>query len=227
MRLTYLALVLACAACSKKSNDAPKATGSAAPKTTDVEVQKPKSDAPWDFDAAAVQAKLQGAWIVKDHGYLGSIEAWEVKGDQVKMWNAKKDKETIGTLVIKGPCVYEMKEGDGSSTTSHYVFDGDTLHMGLGDAGVKQGEKIIACMSNGVFVSEPGKCTFYLDNFGKWSPEEGTCGLNGTEFKAANTSFKYEGSMPAHGNVFASDQLWNNQPVKAASYEEAKAKAKG
>ena len=227
MRLTYLALVLACAACSKKTDDTSKATGSAAPKTTDVEVKKPKSDAPWDFDAAAVQAKLQGAWIVKDQGYLGSREAWEIKGDTIKMWDAKKDKETTAKITIKGPCVLEMTEENGSGTVSHYVFDGDTLHMGLGDAGVKQGDKIIACMSNGVFVSDGGKCTFYLDNFGKWSPEEGKCGVEGTEFKASNTSFKYEGSMTARGNVFATDQLWNNQPVKAASYDEAKAKAKG
>ena len=62
----------------------------------------------------------------------------------------------------------------------------------------------------------------------KWDPEEATCSLEGDTFKAANTSFKYEGSMPAHGSVFASDQLWNNPPpVKAASYDEAKAKAKG
>jgi hypothetical protein len=226
MRVHYLALVLACAACSKKSNDAPKATGSAAPKA--AETPKPKSDTPWDFDAAALQAKFQGAWVVKDHGYLGSSEAWEVKGDQVKIWDAKRDKETTATLVVKGPCVYEMKESDGSSTTSHYVIDGDTLHMGLGDAGVKVGDKVIACMSNGVFVLDGGKCTFYMDNFGKWSPEEGTCSIEGDTFKAANTSFKYEGSMPAHGSVFASDQLWNNPPpVKAASYDEAKAKAKG
>jgi hypothetical protein len=227
MRVHHLALVLACAACSKKTNEAPKATtGSAAPKTMDT--PKPKSDAPWEFDAAAVQAKLQGAWVVKDQGYLGSTEAWEVKGDQVKMWDAKQDKETTATLVVKGPCLFDLKEGGGSSSTSHYVLDGDTLHMGLGDAGVKIGDKVVACMSNGVFVLDGTKCTFYLDDFGKWSPEEGTCSIDGTNFKAANASFHYEGSMPAHGNVFASDQLWNNPaPVKAASYDEAKTKAKG
>jgi hypothetical protein len=227
MRVHHLALVLACAACSKKTNDAPKATtGSATPKTT--ETPKPKSNTPWDFDAAALQAKFQGAWVVKDHGYLGSTEAWEVKGDQVKIWDAKQNKETTATLVVKGPCVYEMKEGDGSSTTSHYVIDGDTIHMGLGDAGVKQGDKVIACMSNGVFVLDGGKCTFYLDSFGKWEPEDATCSVEGDKLKAANTSFKFEGEMTAHSNVFATDQLWNNPPpVKAASYDEAKAKAKG
>jgi hypothetical protein len=229
MRARYLALALLAVACSKKTNDAPKATGSAN-HPTDESTMGPKPDpsgAPWKFDAAAVEKKLQGAWVVKDHGYLGSVEAWNVTGNHVKIWDAKSDKETDNTLVIKGPCVYEIQEPGGSSTVSHYVFDGDTLHMGLGDAGVKQDGKIVACMSNGVFVLDGTKCAFYLDDFGKWSPEEGTCSLDGLNFKASNASFHYDGSMPAHGDVFASDQLWNNAPVKAASYDEAKAKAKG
>jgi len=222
MRTTFL-LVACLAACSKPKDTKDKPTPTEAAKPTEVAAPAAPA-APWQLDPAAIAAKLQGAWVVKDAGWLGSVEAWEVSGDKVKVWDAKKQTETVERLTIDAPCQYSLHEGS-SSTTGHFVLEGDTLHLGLGDAGVKQGDKIIACMSNGVFVQDAGGCKFYLDAFGKWEEKAGTCGLTGDKFKASNTDFHFDGEMVLHGSVLASDQLWNGKPVKVASYDEAKAKA--
>jgi hypothetical protein len=227
MTRTSLALVLCLVACSK-SKDADKA----APAHDDV-AELPAAPAappaPWTYDSAAIQAKLQGAWVVKDQGYLGSIEAWEVKGDQVKMWDAKQNTEKTATLKLEAPCQFtvETKTKDGTEgTTTHFVFDGDTLHMGLGDAGVKVGDTIVACMSNGVFVHDAKGCAFYTSMFDKWEKKDATCAVAGDKFKATNAVFHFDGDIQIRGNVLADDQLWSNTPVKAASYDEAKTKAK-
>ena len=228
MTRTSIALFLILAACSKKDAD------QADPAAKKVEPAAPVAPAgppaPWTFDPAAIQAKLQGAWVMKDQGYLGSIEACEIKGDQVKMWDTKANAEKTATLRIDAPCqlTVSVKNKDGSTegTVSHFVFDGDTLHMGLGDAGVKQGDKTVACMSNGVFVLDASGCKFYMQSFDKWEAKDATCSLAADKFKASNKTFSFDGEIAVHGNVFADDQLWKNTPTKVASYDEAKAKAK-
>ena len=228
MTRTSIALFLILAACSKK--DADKAAPAAKQVETPAAPAAPAGPpAPWTYDAAAIQSKLQGAWVMKDQGYLGSVEAWEIKGDQVKMWDSKANTEKTATLKIDAPCqlTVSVKTKDGTEgTVGHFVFDGDTLHMGLGDAGVKQGDKTIACMSNGVFVLDASGCKFYTEMFDKWEAKDATCSLAADKFKASNKTFSYDGEMAVHGNVLAGDQLWTNTPTKVASYDEAKAKAK-
>jgi hypothetical protein len=183
---------------------------------------------PWTTDAAAVQAKLQGDWLLKDHAGLGSLEAVEVKGDQFKIWNAQKNADEIFTLKVEAPCQYSLTQRtkDGSSgTTSHYVIDGDTFHVGLGDTAVKQGNMVVACVSNGIFVLDGGKCTKYHLWGRKLSSEDTTCSVDGTTLKVKSDGTDY--TLDAHGSVWATDQLWNTPaPEKVASYDEAKAKVK-
>ncbi|HEY1557664.1 MAG TPA: hypothetical protein VGF94_22685 [Kofleriaceae bacterium] len=105
------------------------------------------------------------------------------------------------------------------------MFDGDTLHMGLGDAAVKQGDKIIGCVVNGIFVLEGGKCKeYHLWSTGLTS-EDATCSLDGTTFKVKDSGYG-ELTVEGHGAVFGGNQLWDDLPAKVASYDEAKAKAK-
>lgn len=224
---------LAGGACSRSNDDAARGTpGEHKPKATFSAPADRVPTAPWSFDPAALKAKLQGAWVVKDHPYLGATSAWEVSGDQVKVWDAKANKETIETMAIEAPCQLSLNHavnGGHEGTTTHFVFDGDTLHMGLGDAGVKLGDQIVGCMSNGVFVQSGGACQFYLPDFaepGRWEAgAAATCSLTGDTFKASNKTFNYDGSMTVHGAVLADDQLWRTTPVKVGSYDEAKAKA--
>jgi hypothetical protein len=221
-------LVLCLAACSKsKDSDKSAPTGKTV-ETPSAPAAPAGPPAPWAYDPAAIQAKLQGAWVVRDQGYLGSREAWEIKGDQVKMWDAKQNTEKTATLKIEAPCQFtvETKTKDGTEgTTTHFAFDGDTLHMGLGDAGVKTGDTIVACMSNGVFVQDAKGCKFYTSMFDKWEAKDGTCAVAGDKFKASNKTFSYDGEMDVHGNVLGDDQLWKNTPVKVASYDDAKKQA--
>lgn len=181
------------------------------------------SGAPWKVDSAAAQAKLQGAWVVKSVSSLGDIQAWNVKGDQVTVFNGKK--EATGKLVFDAPCELGIKESMGGGTqteTAHYVWDGDKLHIGLGGSGVKQGATVIACSFNGVYVSKGASCKYYTQGFsGQWKAKPATCSLKGGVFQAS--AGKYEkGTLKVHGNALATDQLWMNVASKASDYAAAK-----
>jgi hypothetical protein len=231
-----LGVALALVACGKKndgdnkkeSGDPPVAAKAAAPEPT----QPAAPSGPWQLDAAAVQGKLQGTWVMKNAGYLGSSEAWEIKGDQVKIWDSKQNKETTGKLTIETPCSASVKVGSDQSgweTTSYtYGWDGDKLHFGLGQAGVKQGNKIVACTSGGVFVSDTSGCKQYKHEFDKWQASDGKCSVAGDTFKAAATSGDtYEHQLKVKGDTLLDDQFVVATPAqKVATYDEAKAQAK-
>lgn len=227
-----VACLLVAAACNKKDDgaaapaakgapDRPAAGGAAGP-------ARPTAD-PGPFGAwnqAGVTARLQGAWVLRDVSFLGSVEAWEVKGDKVTVFDGTKE-ETL-ELAVEAPCqlTTTKRNPDGSSQggTSHFVFAGDTLHLGLGDAGVKLGDTVVGCMSNGVYLWKGGTCQFFTEMFDKWDAKEATCSLAGDLFKAANPTFKHEGEMKLAGDVLMSDQLRANPAVKVKDLAEAKAR---
>jgi len=235
-RSIVLGVALALVACGKKNGGDNKQAGGdqpAAAKPAAPEPAKPAAPSgPWQLDAPAIQGKLQGAWVIKNAGSLGSSEAWEIKGDQVKIWDSKQNKETTGKLTIETPCTASVKVGSDQkgweTTTYTYGWDGDKLHVGLGQAGVKQGNKIVACTSGGVFVSEASGCKQYRQDFDHWQASDGKCIVDGETFKAAATSGDtYEHQLKVKGDTLLDDQFAMAPPAqKVASYDDAKAQAK-
>src|SRR5688572_11008176 len=102
--LICLSLALALAGCKKEEKAATNPTAVSKPgdppsSKDPTEVVKPAAaKVPWGNDYGALTAKLQGAWLVKDVGYLGSVQAWNVEGTKVTMYDPKKKAEQVGEL---------------------------------------------------------------------------------------------------------------------------------
>jgi hypothetical protein len=180
---------------------------------------------PWPIDTPALLARLQGAWVMRDEQTLGSVAAWEVRGEHVTIWDAKTQQESAARIVFDAPCEYQL-HFDRGYTTGRFVFDGTSLHLGLGDAGVKLGDRMIACTEIGGVVVSGTTCTFHFQYEDVWMDSSARCTLSSDVLTIRIPRADYDPELTLHGNVLADDQLWENMPLHMASYAEAKAKAK-
>ncbi|MBI3072404.1 MAG: hypothetical protein HYY84_09850 [Deltaproteobacteria bacterium] len=206
-------------------------TGSGKPALQNSPSARSSSGTPWTLDAASIQTKLQGAWVLRHVSSLGDVQAWEVKGAKVTVYEPKRTtgpKERTLDLVVESPCTLKLSEtrpdGATESGFSTFVFLGNALHLGLGDAGVKQGNSVVACGGGGVFVLTGGKCTVHKAMFGRWGSEPATCNLRGDVFKG-EAKYRSTSEIKATGDVYVSDQLKSNPATRAASFAEAKSSA--
>lgn len=215
--LVVLALFVAAAGC-KKEEAAP------AGETKAEAAQPEKKSGPFaEFNLDDVKNRLQGAWVIRG-------QAWEVSGDQVKIFDGKEEKTR--KLLIVAPCKIglENKTERGTSTDFlKYTTDGEKVYVGMGDAGIRQGEKIVACGFNAVLVHSGDKCTAFKDDYrGAWKEEPGECKI---EKKGEEEVFTFKAGMARGGLKIAGDALFSGQmetnvAEKVASYDEAKAKLK-
>jgi hypothetical protein len=221
MRICWLLIVVALASCSKRRH---RQTGRALA-VGKLATRAVAPNPPWPIDTSALLARLEGAWVMRDEQEIGSVAAWEIRGDRVTIWDAKTQVETAAKLVFDAPCQYQL-HFDNGYTTGRFVFDGDTLHAGLGDAGQKLEDRLIACTEfGGVVVSGPN-CTFHYQYEDSWLNYPAECSLLGNTLTIRIPRADYVPELTLHGTVLADDQLWTNTPLRVASYAEAKAKAK-
>jgi hypothetical protein len=188
----------------------------------------PEPKFPWSTDYSAQTAKLQGAWLVKDVGYLGSVQAWSVEGNKVTMFDPKKKAEQVGELIFEAPCelTLTVKTAGGSEGWgATLVVNGDTLHLGLGSGGVRNGDEIIACMSRGIYHLKGGECTLWNERFGEWETAKATCSFDDESFKGKAGEESEDELRFVAPNVLMTDQLAGNKPEKQADWAAAKAKA--
>lgn len=221
LRLSWLVVLvmLVLVGCCKKEEGAPPEKGPEA-----AEAAKPEKAGPFaDFDLDAVKTKLQGAWVIRN-------QAWEVRGNQVTIFDGQKEKTE--ELEIVSPCKIGLvtKTERGSSTDYlKYTSDGEKLYVGMGNAGVRHKDAIVACGFNAVLVHKEDKCTAFKQGFrGDWESEPAECGIEKRgedeffNFKAGMT----RGSLKIMRNALLSAQMERNVAEKVASFEEAKGKLK-
>lgn len=219
-----LAVAVAGAGCDQKDKDTggePGSTGEPAGGTQ----AEPVGGGPFaGFDLDAIKAKLEGAWVLGGSS-LGKKEAWKVSGTDVTVYDGKSEKTYQMSLVA--PCYGKLTREEGGGTTSTYftfAFDGDTLYKGLGQAGMKKGDTIVACMSGQIFTLHDGVCKKHKESmFGdKLKSSDAECSLEGKVFKAKTRTGESE--LEIEGAVLLNQQMEKNQAVKTADFAEAKAK---
>lgn len=224
MKIQILLAASLLAACGGKKDDA-GGGGTSTGKTVET---KPAATGPFaDFGSTDdVLAKWQGAWVLET-GSIGHYEAWEVKGTKVTSWDGKTEK--VRDLEIDSPCDARVVEKgkDGSSSADHvtFAFDGDRLYTGMGSAGMKKGDKILACAVGKTFVWDGKSCAAHENNFGRWEQAATECKLEGGKFIAKRPGMgDMKGELEVVGDVLLNQQMKGNKVEKAASFAEAKTK---
>lgn len=225
MKISMVVAVSLLAACGGKKDDKTGDTGTASSKAVD---DKPAASGPFaEFGSNDdVVKKWQGAWVLES-GALGHYEAWEVKGTKVTTWDGKVEKTR--DLEIDAPCggrvVEKTKDGGSSGSGITFVFEGDTLHTGMGSAGLKKGDKYLACGSGKIFVFDGKSCVAHENNFGRWENKPTECKLDGGKLVAKRPGMgDMSSTFNVVGDVLMDDQMKGNKVEKVASFAEAKSK---
>lgn len=152
------------------------------------------------WDLAERLKAWDGAWVL-EAGSLGHREAWEVSAGKVRAFSGEAGLERSVTL--SSPCTAEIGGADGGYV-AHYTLLEGRLVTGLGDAGERRGGRVVACVSNGVFTLEGGRCSRWDKPFGKWRSAPATCAVE----------------QGAHGEVF-SVELYAGRVAKVPLVGEA------
>lgn len=232
VRALWLAMVLFSVTgletgCKKKEAGVAGSGGVAAPAGGQKVTPRKPAQTPYDSLVAMdeVWMKLQGTWLVG--GSFGSSipVIWDIRGDDVTVVGANGSEEKA-KIELLAPC--QAKIG---SVYNQFVFDGDTLYAGLGFAGVRAGEAIVACFASGVFVHKDGKCQVHSRLFDRLETRDAKCELRktGTSESFAATDVNRQPNpiygteeMPLHGNVLMTNQMRDNKAERVADLAAAK-----
>ncbi|HTR53079.1 MAG TPA: hypothetical protein VMJ10_20430 [Kofleriaceae bacterium] len=196
------------------------------------------SSVPWTVDPAAIQARLQGTWITST-SCPGCKTAWNVEGSKVMVFTEGEQREY--DLSIDSPCSLTLRDRDPhyGERDLRFVFDGDTLHVGMGMAAVKLPNGLLACYTRGYYFLDGTGCKLYeppavstgplgagVPTF-SWLPTfDATCKLDGARLTASSSQTP-EIAMTVSGTIAMDDELRANPPaIRTKDWAEAKAAAK-
>jgi hypothetical protein len=184
---------------------------------------EPKREVPWSDDHAKdALAKLQGVWLVKGFGSYGSVSAWKFDGAKVTVFDPRKQTERPDVLLFDSPVSVRLFSGYGGTL----VIDGDSIYLGLGGGGTKQGATIYAQMGSGTVVATKSGCTTYKHELREWKKIETTCAEANGRFQATEKSSYGESSLRfVNERTLLSDQLAASKLVKQPDWATAKAAA--
>lgn len=175
-----------------------------------------------DWKADEVKAKLQGAWVGPSTHNLVSQAAYEITGDDVKMFANGKD-ETY-KLKIDNPCQLGLLGADGTTSYIGYVVRDGKLIWGGGDTGTRKGTNAVMCAGISLYALDGDKCS-EKSMSGRW--EEAKCGFRkdgGNEVFAWTWMKDEKKSRPMDGDFLLPDK--DETATKAADFAAAKAALK-
>jgi hypothetical protein len=100
----------------------------------------------------------QGAWVVRDASYPGSVQAWHVRGDVARVYDARRNATETESFSIVAPCrVARVRVLPNRTTITDYdtfVFARDGLHLAMAPAngGFLRGGVATACVGRDLIV---------------------------------------------------------------------------
>lgn len=194
------------------------------------------------FELLAFAHRWQGAWVLLDADYPGSVQAWDVHGDSVTVYDAARGRSDVDRFALSSPCRvsrsvaigHDPNLGDGSSeevtTTDTFVFAADGLHVAVAPAagGFLRGSLVIACVGDRVYTLERlgGTCRTWTEAMSAPAlaprPE---CVIDsspaGPAFVLRRSGWGESVRLPFYGDALLSPELLAHVAETQASFHEA------
>lgn len=230
-----LALALSSTACTKDEPPAePPAAEQAAeqPAAEQPPAEQPAAAKPaepaghpvWGaYDTAAELARLDGTWQVRTQVGGRTAETWTVEGGLLTI--TKPDGTTeAAKLVMPMPGQLGVKSGN---STSYYAYarDGESMWIGLGDGGVKVGDRYLVAADRGLVTFDGTACAFHKKKMGFGggatafeAPVEVKCAVqtagDATVLHYQTPRFMKDGEFEDHQIMVRGEALMNEQLQK-------------
>jgi hypothetical protein len=169
---------LAAAACRNASPST--AVPDAAPSSPPDDVATGRADV--DAEALALARRWQGVWVLRDADYVGSVQAWNVHGDAVTVYDASRKRTREDRFAVPSPCrvsrarvigddpYLRTDAAEWQTTFDTFVFASDGLHVALApsDGGFRRGARVMVCLGDHLvtFGSRGSSCS-------RWGNGEG------------------------------------------------------
>jgi hypothetical protein len=176
-----------------------------------------------DWKADDIKAKLQGAWVGPSPNNLVDRAAYEITGDDVKVFANGKDE--VFKLKVENPCKFGLASTNGDQTTSYlsYVVRDGKLAWGGGDSGARNGSNAVMCAGINVYAVEGDKC-FEQSMSGRWEDAKCRFRKDGGNEVFAWTWMNDEKTKPMDGDFLMPNK--DEAAAKASDFTAAKAALK-
>ena len=222
MRATAILLVLVCAA------------GCGGKKSSGASAGAPAEAGPYAaFADPQALARLEGVWVVKEAMLADHPAVWAIHGTQVTVWDGKEESQQ--QLTVESPCMLGLTSKGAAGSLENFatfVWEGGTLHLGLGNAGLRRGSSVLVCGS-ATYLYQDGKCETLAQDLMHPSQIERkptTCTIKkeeeGEVFEAVDPRFS--GSPPdrlrIQGDILLGDQMRGDVAEKVADLAAGKAR---
>jgi hypothetical protein len=174
------------------------------------------------FDSGVELKALEGGWRVKDSAFSREPSLWTIAGEKLTIQTGDKIKSGKLEVTMPGELAFVTEAGGGTSREFFaYARDGEQVYIGLGKAGLRQGERVML-RDEGLVVLEAGACKYHGKKmFGGFeAPVDVKCSLEGDVFKYEIPDRFKKGEMKAGaaklvGNLLLDDQMQGHRAERA------------
>lgn len=131
----------------------------------------------------------QGAWVVRDAEYPGSVEAWNVHGSTVERYDPLARQGEPQRFALESPCrlVRTQAVGRGGQaivSRNTFAFAPDGLHVAPAETagGVRRGDLLTACIDDHVYTfdTRDQRCREWNRTMSGGSATAEECAFNST-----------------------------------------------
>jgi hypothetical protein len=171
----------------------------------------------------------QGAWIVRNAEYPGSIGAWSVHGASVTVYDPVTRRTEEQEFVLESPCRLVRKESRRQSTVltnNTFAFAPGGLYVASAQAagGLRTGSVVTACVDDDVYTfdTRSHRCQKRNATSGHGpTPASGECVLDSSSFVIRRPGAGNDVRLNFSGDALLSPNLAAQVAEPQASFEAA------
>jgi hypothetical protein len=175
----------------------------------------PLASAATDPTVSELMRRWQGAWLVRDAEYPGSVEAWSVHGDSVTVYEPFTGRTQEEQFAVQSPCGIVRTQARSQSTlvtTNTFVFAPNGLRIAAPQAagGLRRGEMVTACVDRHVYTfdTRTRTCRKWNDTMsGSPTPATSECVLDATSFVVRPPGTGQDVHLSVSGDALLSREL--------------------
>jgi hypothetical protein len=183
-----------------------------------------------DDAVSELTRRWQGAWLVRDAEYPGSVEAWNVHGDSVTVYQPHTGRSREEQFALQSPCAIVRTQPRSQSTvvtTNTFVFAPGGLRIAASRTagGLKRGDVLTVCVGEYVYTFDVRARTCWKWNAtmsGLPTPASAECVVDAApSFVVRQQGVGRDIRLNVSGDALLSNELAAQVVEPEASFEEA------